>query len=201
VRQRLLILITLTAAGLLADEYAPVGIVRGRLEDTLAASSGDLRVRTASEQIYRCRFDTHTYIERDGQRINAPALRAGDPVEVLTDRKPAVLCYARTVRVREQPGGVPIRRRNALLEAWYPRGNLAFAAVVLRSNPELIVVRTRAGEEKLIRVRPDTRYASAGLPATLLDLAPNTRVFIRGALNVDREIEAYHVVWGRIEGP
>jgi hypothetical protein len=189
------------AAGALADEYAPVGIVRGRLIDALPSATGDLRVRTATEQVYRCRFDAHTYMERDGHRVDAPALRAGDPIEVLTDRKPSVICYARTVRVREQTAGVPVRRRNPLLEAWYPRGNLAFAAVVLRSNPELIVVRTRAGEEKLIRLRADTRYSSAGFPATLGDLAPNTRVFIRAGLNIEREIEAYQVVWGRIEGP
>jgi hypothetical protein len=186
---------------LVAEEYAPVGIVRGRLEDALLTRTGELRIRTAAEEVYRCRFDTHTYIERDGQRVEAPALHAGDPVEVLTDRKPSVLCYARTVRVREQRAGVPVRPRNALLEAWYPRGNLAFAAVVLRSNPELLVVRTRQGEEKLVRTRPDTRYSRAGLPATLADLSPNTRVFIRAGLNIEREVEAYQVVWGRIEGP
>jgi hypothetical protein len=120
---------------------------------------------------------------------------------VLTDRKPAVLCYARTVRVREQHAGVPVRPRNALLEAWYPRGNMAFAAVVLRSNPELILVRTRGGEQKQLRLRPDTRYSSSGLPSTLAQLAPNTRVFIRAGLNIERELEAYQVVWGRIEGP
>lgn len=190
-----------TAMGCFADDYAPVGIVRGRLEDALTAGSGELRIRTAGDEVYRCRFDTATYIERDGQRIDAPALRAGDPVEVLTDRKAAVLCYARTVRVREQNAGIPARPRNELLESWYPRGNLAFAGVVLRSNPELIIVRIRGGEQKLIRLRPDTRYSRNGLPASLAQLAPNTRVFIRAGLNIDREVEAYQVVWGRIEGP
>lgn len=200
-RRHALFVIVGFASVLVADEYAPVGIVRGRLEDNLVTRSGDLRIRTAAQQVYRCRFDIHTYMERDGQRIDAPALRAGDPVEILTDRKPAALCYARTVRVREHQAGVPIRPRNALLETWYPRGNLTFAAVVLRSNPELIVVRTRAGEEKLVRLRADTRYSSAGFPASLRDLAPNTRVFIRAGLNIEREIEAYQVVWGRIDGP
>ena len=198
---RILSVTVLIAAASLADEYAPVGIVRGRLEEALPTRSGELRIRTTADQIYTCRFDNATYIERDGQRIDAPALRPGDPVEVLTDRKPAVLCYARTVRVREQNAGVPIRPRNALLEAWYPRGNMAFAAVVLRSNPELIVVRMRGGEQKFVRVRADTRYASNGLPANLAQLAPNTRVFIRAGLNVERELEAYQIVWGRIEGP
>jgi hypothetical protein len=201
VTARLAVLPFIAAAALFADDYAPVGIVRGRLEDALPARTGDLRLRTSGDQVYTCRYDASTYMERDGHRIDAPALRAGDPVEVLTDRKPSVLCYARTVRVREQKAGVPIRARNSMLEAWYPRGNMAFAAVVLRSNPELIVVRVRGGEQKLVRVRPDTRYASNGLPSNLAQLPPNTRVFIRAGLNIERELEAYQVVWGRIEGP
>jgi hypothetical protein len=201
VSPRLPVLTLVAAAAIFAEDYAPIGIVRGRLEEALPARTGELRLRTSADQVYTCRYDASTYIERDGQRIDAPAMRAGDPVEVLTDRKPSVLCYARTVRVREQNAGVPIRSRNAMLEAWYPRGNMAFAAVVLRSNPELIVVRVRGGEQKLVRVRPDTRYSSNGLPSNLAQLAPNTRVFIRAGLNIEREVEAYQVVWGRIEGP
>jgi hypothetical protein len=62
----------------------------------------------------------------------------------------------------------------------YPRGNLTFAGVVLRMNPEMMVLHTRTEGEKRILLRADTRYMDSGLPAERAALPVNTRVFIRG---------------------
>lgn len=178
------------------QEPARPGIVRGAL---LQVGSTSLVVTTSSGDPVQCGFDSHTYMEKDGQRIFAGALHVSDPVEVIADRK-AASCYARTLRV-VAPGTriLPIRR--SPLEYIYPRGNLAFSGVVRRLNSEVVVLRTREEPEKLVLLREDTRYLDSGSPTDLSRLGVNTRVFIRGGKNIDNQLEAYQIIWGDIGGP
>jgi hypothetical protein len=96
---------------------------------------------------------------------------------------------------------VNLRRSNTIIDQLYPRGNLTFSGVIIRMNPQMMVVRTRTEGEKTILLRQDTRYMDSGLPAEISMLAVNTRVSIRGGRNLDNELEAYQVIWGQIEGP
>jgi hypothetical protein len=92
-------------------------------------------------------------------------------------------------------------RRNPVVEQIYPRGNLTFTGVIIRMNPQLLVLRTRTEGEKPVLLRKDTLYMDSGLPGELSTLVVNTRVSIRGGRNLDNELEAYQVIWGEIEGP
>ena len=190
--------LVLIVAGAFAQEPAPKGIVRGKLV-TIAA--GNLSLITPLGSSYRCSFDHHTYMEREGQRIFAPALRADDTVEVITDVK-AGDCYARTVRIVSATSRLlGARSYRPALDHIFPRGNLTFAGVVRRFNGNVLVLRTREEAEKIILLREDTRYLESGHPADFTKLAVNTRVFVRGGRNVENDLEAYQVIWGEIPGP
>jgi hypothetical protein len=185
-------------AGAFAQDPAPKGVVRGRL---LTVAGSNLSLVTPLGASYRCSFDQHTYIERDGQRIFAPALRPDDPVELITDVK-AGDCYTRTVRIVPPSSRiVGMRPYRPALDHIFPRGNLTFAGVVRRLNGQVLVLRTREDAEKIVLLRDDTRYLESGLPADFNRLAVNTRVFIRGGRNVENDLEAYQVIWGEIPGP
>ena len=56
------------------------------------------RIDTSAGKTVQCGLDQKTYMEREGQRVFAGALRTDDPVELIVDRKSGS-CYARTVRI------------------------------------------------------------------------------------------------------
>jgi hypothetical protein len=198
---------------LYSQEPAPIGIVRGTLlEYEGTAAAGELSIRAAGNRVHRFSFDGKTYFEREKQRIPSAALRKGDLLEIVADRLPdSALRYARTVHVREPERPAAARlsagrfrsyrsasERLRASERLLPRGNLTFAGLVARLNEQRIVLRTRADGEKVIFLRPDTRYLEDGSQVAPAALKANTRVFIRAGHNLDNEIEAYQVVWGEI---
>lgn len=191
----------------------PLGIVSGRiLECDTSKPAGEFSIRTAKNQVYRFSFDAKTYTESDDQHISISSLHPGDEVEIICDKTPAtVLRYARTIHVVEQKQQ-PERLRAATerfrsysysspLDDLFPRGNLTFSGVVRQLNDERLVLRTRADGDKVIYLRPDTRYLEDGSRVQVSTLKPNTRVFVRAGTNLDNEIEAYQVVWGQILMP
>ena len=186
---------------------APIGIVRGNLLDVAGSrAGGELRIETQHGDQVSCTYDAHTYIEMDGQPVYLSALRKGDRLEMIADRKPGLTsCYARTIRVAAEKADVNpghylprFRLRSELIA---PRGNLTFGAVVLRFNPQVLVVWRRGVGEQVILLRPDTRYIENGFPSSWAALAVNTRVFIRGGQNLENNLEAYQIIWGEIAGP
>ena len=181
----------------MAQENAPIGILRGDLLAwTGTARSGELTFRNSDKRVYQCSFDAKTYFERGKQGIAVAAMQAGDRVEVLADHKDGTgLCYARTVQVMNA------RASSRPTESFAPRGDMTFAGLVLRINPELLVLRMRSNEHKTIHLRSDTRYLSEGQSLDRGSLKVNTRVFIRAGRNLEDEIEAYQVVWGNILEP
>ena len=192
----------------MAQENAPVGIVRGDLVEWDGNKvEGDILVRIPPDRLYTCHFDGFTYMERDGQRIGMAILKAGDRLELVTDRKPgSQRCYARTLRVVDKPpptnpGYRVTARRSTLIDQLYPRGNLTFSGIILRLDARMMVLRTRTQGETTVLLRQDTRYMDSGLPAEASMLAVNTRVSLRCGRNLDNELEAYQVIWGEIEGP
>lgn len=182
------------------------------LERDAQTASGEFSVRLADSEVLRYRFDGRTRVERDRQGIDVARLRPGDTVEVLShDIAGSPLRYASAIRVEstdeppEPVHAVPLGRirssyRNSI-DRFLPTATLAFSGVVLRSNPEHVILHTRDGVEQTILLRPDTRYLEDGNVVEAGALKPNMRVFIRAGRTLYNEIEAYQVVWGQILMP
>lgn len=195
----------------LAQESAPVGVVRGQvLEWSGTIKSGEIVFRNAENLVFQCSFDEHSYFERSNERITAAALAHGDRIEVVADRKEGSgICYARTVQAIDtapvrHPASGPRARASTFRSAtdlFAPRGNMTFSGVILRISSESLVLRTRENEHKTILLRTDTRYLGDGQSLERGNLPINTRVFIRAGKNYDDEVEAYQVVWGDIMEP
>lgn len=61
-----------------------------------------------------------------------------------------------------------------------------------------MTLRTRADGEKVILLRSDTRYIQGGSEVEASELKVNTRVYIRAGHTLERQVEAYQVMWGEI---
>jgi hypothetical protein len=196
------------AFGLMAQELAPIGIVRGILVD---CDEAEVRVRTPDHHLYRFVVDGKTFIERDHFRIPCSQIDKAEPLEVVSDQSPEPgMRYARLITVIEPES----RSRRRMLMATRapvpyedptlsiaPRGTLTFTGVVLRVDVDGLVLRTRGAGEKWILVRRDTHFRQDGLVVELSNLHSNTRVFVRAGPNLEGVIEAYEVVWGEILTP
>ena len=197
------------AAGMMAQELAPIGIVRGAL---IECDATHLTLGVEESRVFRFLTDGRTFIERDHMRIFCPSLRKGERIELVSDRSPeAGARYARLISVVNRD--VRPRRQQALMAlrapllhddptiSIAPRGSLTFTGVVLRLDADGLILRTRVNGEKWILVRRDTRYREDGLQVDSSYLRSSTRVFVRGGTNLDGELEAYEVVWGEILAP
>jgi hypothetical protein len=183
----------------IAQESMPRGIVRGTLVSWEgSAAAGALTVRSADGVVYGCSYDRHTYFERNHWLAGVSSLAAGDPVEVVADRRPgSIACYVRMLLVIVE---TPPRRRLAIgrpAESFQPHGNLSFAGVVLRRDLGTLTLKTRTGERTLL-LRSDTRYLGEGVRVDPASLSVNMHVFVRAGRNLDGDVEAYQVVWGEI---
>jgi hypothetical protein len=195
-------------------------ITRGRLLESDNGETGELSIRTAANRVYWFIYDNKTYVERENHLSSVPKLHKGDQIEVVSDTGPDVaLRYARTIHVLESPTEKvlaqrqfsqgryamprrqPVRDDSLQSDMFLPRGSLTFAGLVCELNSERLVLRTRAGGEQTIYLRPDTRYLKDGGVAALPSLRPNTRVYVRGSKNLEGEIEAYQIIWGELADP
>jgi len=199
----------LVVSGVVAQDGAPAGIVKGELIEWRGSDTkGEISLRAPDHRVYWCSFDEKTYFERDGKRTLISKAAAREKIELLSDRGPAPSgCYARLIRVMEEKHIPPAYKIRTMLRpehrSWqsdtlFPRGNLTFAGVVLWVRPELFAVRMNGGEQKKFVLREDTRYAADGQTVNASMLEPNTRVFIRAGKNLDDQLEAFLIVWGRI---
>ncbi len=200
--------VLLFASGLLAQDVAPIGIVRGVLA---SCDVTHLMIRDDDNRTFRFVTDGRTFIERDHQRVTCAKLGVGDKMEVVSDRsnEPGSR-YARMASVmsfesRQRPRPVilpraPLQRYSPTLR-FAPRGDMTFSGIVLRLEKSGLLLRTRADGEKWIRVSRDTLFRADGLQVDPSSLDASTRVFIRGGANLDGELQAYEVVWGQILSP
>ena len=201
----LLILFALFSFAAAAQAPSPA-LVRGViLECDSQTATGELAIRAADNQVFRYRFDAKTYAERDDLLIQASRLKAGEQVEVVSDRSPAsVLRYARTIHVVQPlppPRPLSLGRYRAAKNGQPDRvatGTLAFSGVVGRLNAERLVLHTRETGERSILLRADTRFLQNGEIVEAKDLKPNTRVYVRAGKNLYDEVEAYQIIWGSI---
>lgn len=198
------------AAGLLGQDPPQAEGVRGSLlEWEGSATSGELSIRTRTHHVYRFRFDDKTRFETADKDVSIQDLRVRDVVQVFSDRGAGVPhSYAQRVQVLRRGPTPPkparhVRRRSYSppVEERFPRGNLTLSGVVVSRSEDRLVLRTRLEGEKTILLRSDTRYLDGGQEVDASALEVNTRVFMRVGKNLNREIEAYRVVWGEILRP
>ncbi|MGH9662430.1 MAG: hypothetical protein ACRD96_28030 [Bryobacteraceae bacterium] len=184
---------------LFAQQEAPLGVVRGRF---LQTDGDQFFVRAASRHVYRFRTDRLTFVERDRQRIALTALTPGDYLQIVSDTSGEMgIRYARLVEVIETLPPVSRLRYRSTTQHIAPRGRLVFAGAVLRIGGGRLLLRTRVDGDKHIVLRDDTNYRYGGTQVDAADLTVPARVQVRGGRNLYGEIEAYEVVWGRIDGP
>ncbi len=193
---------------LMAQEEGPIGILRGDAVDRRGtALEGSIVLKTSDEHEYVCHYDNFSYLERDGERIGAGAIKSGNHLEIVSDHKPGSKdCYARSVHVLLNSvlpvnPGYRIRQRRTVAEQIFPRGNIVQAGIIVRLTPELIVLRTRHDGEQSFLVRQDTRYLDSGVAADFSQLETNLHVSVRAGMNLDNQLEVFQVIWGRIDGP
>ena len=199
----------IVAAGLFGQETAPPVSTLGKLlEWDGTAAAGELSIRTSTHHVFLFRFDSQTRFESDQRKVRITDARSGDLMEVLSDRPPGKPgSYARVVHLlgggSPPPPSPPSRRRSIRRPGpdLFQRWNTTLAGVVVRMSEDKLTVRTRREGEKAIRLRPDTRYVEGGSEVGRSALQVNTRIFVRAGRNLDREFEAYEVIWGEILAP
>ena len=196
----------LLLVSLLAAAQAPPPLARGVLvaRDAVSAS-GEFSVRAADNRVFRFRFDSKTYVEREDELIDVRRLQPGEQVEVLSDDLPgSTLRYARTIHVilpepaKRPPTAGRYRAYRPSDDRMLAAATLTFSGAIVRLEPGRLWLHTRDAGDQAIVLRPDTRYLADGEIVDVDALRPNMRVFVRAAKNVYNQVEAYQVVWGQI---
>lgn len=182
----------------------PSGFVRGAMAAwDGTANAGQITVRAADGTLSSCGYDYRSWFDRAHERIAVSKLIAGDPLEVLADRKPGQRnCYVRIVHVLDPIPASRARRVAAVKppQPPLPRGDRTISGAVIRRDGSTLYLKTREGESA-VQLRADTAYYGDGIRLDASALAINTRVFLRAGRNLDGEIEAYRVMWGQIVEP
>jgi hypothetical protein len=184
---------------------AKMAVLRGPL---VSREANVVRVQVAEGQIAECGFDIRTWMERDGQRLEAAALAVGDRLEIVADQRPTG-CYARTLHVLDVPPQNPIAGRRPSMKREYssptdryaPRGDMTVTGLVAELSEQWLTIRTRTEGHQRFLLRHDTRYVGEGLRTAREALARGTRVFVRAGRNFEGVVEAYQVIWGGILKP
>ncbi len=196
------------AAITLCGQDTPSGVLRGTIVERGQGPVGEIAIRDDGYHVYRLRYDARTWAERDGRRIEIADMAYGDDVEIISDRasNPKHM-YARRIRV--MPPERPLARRprwprpryRSPYDDMFPRGDMTFAGTVAEISPESLLLRAHGKGPTRILLREDTRYLAYGGEVSAADLAINDRVFIRAGKNIEGEVEAYSIVWGKIFNP
>lgn len=182
-----------------------MGILRGPM---VSRDASILRMELPDGQLAECGFDIKTWMERDGQRIEAAALAVGDRLEIVADHRPTG-CYARTLHVLDVPVQHPGAGRRPSMKREYssptdryaPRGDMTMTGLVVELTEQWLTIRTRTEGQKRFLLRHDTRYVGEGMRTVRDALARSTRVFVRAGRNFEGVVEAYQVIWGDILKP
>ena len=191
-----------SALTLRGQQSMPVGILHGNL---ISWQDSSFSVRDAAGSVFTCTYDARTFIQRNQWPIAVTQLNEGEPVEVLSDRRAGGgtgggVCYTRILSVVYK-SATPARLRAPVKgkpEVWMPRGNLDFAGVVTKADASTFTLKSRAGSEITLHLRPDTRFSGNGVRLDAAEPLINKHVFVRGGLGLRGIIEAYQVIWGEI---
>jgi hypothetical protein len=204
-RNLLALVLTVAPGTVLLNGQVPrqAGLVRGVV---VSNEPGDLVVQASTSLSYHYRTDNKTWIEREQERIRVSDLHQGEILEVVSDREPQLIRYARLVHVIEK--AVPPRVNWSAGGVYrLPRGKsaeappLTYSGIISSLDGRKMILRTRFDGEIPIFLRDDTRVSADGAEANLSDLKINQRIFIRAARNREDFIEAFEIIWSRLLAP
>ena len=203
------LVVALLTPALLAGEAGDPN-VRGRLQaKAVEGTDGELTLRTGNLLVWSIRVDAGTRYEWRAKEVSVAETRPGDFLEIEYESDPRKRAgRGKVVRILEAPWEKRLAEAARLpwlyrspTERFAPRGALTFTGVVLRVSDDRLVLLTRKREELVITLRHDTQFAGDGVRVARSELQPNKLVYVRGGRNIDQEIEAYQVVWGKILRP
>jgi hypothetical protein len=185
----------------LSQTPRPPGLVKG-----VVTSSGNagFTVQTPSGDLYRYRTDSKTWMERERQRINAASLRPGEILEVVSDRDPDPVRYARLVHVIQpvKPRPLPVSAGGLYrLNPATPNPTEVFTGLVISRSSDRLVLRTRFDGDKTIFLQPDTQCLEGGDLVRSSALLPLTHVYVQAFRGKNLELVAEQVIWGAILEP
>jgi len=187
----------------MGQENAPPGLLRGDLISSQGApKQGQFKFLVWPDHVYVCSYDERTYVERDSQAISMDRLDKGEHLEVVADRQSGTgVCYARAVQsITPARGRARSRSSDAVaVDSWSQPFTVTGAVVSI--SPEMLILRQRSGEHKVIQLRAETRYLHDGQATDRTALQNSTVVFIRAIENVRGNTEASQVIWGDILSP
>jgi hypothetical protein len=172
------------------------GLVRGVV---VANDPGDLVVRSSLNVAYHYRLDSKTWIEREQERIRVSDLRPGELLEIVSDREPQLIRYARLVHVI--PKEIP--RKSAFFTDGVRRGGgataddrtlLTFSGIIARKDGPRLTIRTRFDGEIVVLSGEDTKWITNDEPGQKSLI--NERVFIRAERTRNNDLEAIEIVQG-----
>lgn len=196
-------LIAMLAAGAMAQENAPPGLLQGDLIRWQGVEDqGQFTFLVFPDHVYTCSFDDRTDIERDQQRTTIDQVAKGDHLEVVADRQPgSTQCYARAVQIKTPvlPGsGLPAASLMAS-QSWSLPFSLSGAVSTI--TPAILILRLRSGAHVIVHIGSGTRYFQDGQATDRSALQANRVVFIRARKDLRGETEASQVIWGDILQP
>lgn len=203
----------LTVTGAWAQSAPPVQIIRGELLLwQVRGLAGEMAIRMPDGQAQSCQVTPDTYITRQTMRITPVAVKPGDWVEVVGDRRSAgdqctaVTIYVRPpepkLRAKGVTGRAPIPiPQPRLMDNLYPRGRLTYAGTILSWNEKRVMVRTRKDGDKSFALRDDTIFSESGREVEASHLQVHTHVYLRAGQTFDGDLEVYQIIWGDILQP
>jgi hypothetical protein len=198
---RLLLYAILLAAGAYGQIQRPPGFVRGVVT---ANTSAAFAVRTSAGSVYEYRTDSKTWIERDHERIRVASLEPGEMLEVVSDRDPEPVRYARMIHVIEPVRAKPLPVSMGGVYRLKPAAPLptgVYIGLVVSREQDRITLRTRFDGEQTIYLQADTQCLQNGDLVDAKVLAPLTRVYVVATRDNNRELIANQVIWGVILEP
>jgi hypothetical protein len=198
---RVVLILHVAALIMAAQAQRPPGLVRGVVTVNTAEM---LAVRTTGGATYEYRTDAKTWIERDHERIRASSLQPGENLEVVSDRDPEPIRYARVIHViepvRTKPLPVSTGGVYRLKPAPAPE-SVVYAGLVVAREHDHFVLRTRFDGDQTIYLRADTQCLKDGDLVDLRAIVPPMRVNVVATRNAERELVADRVIWGALLEP
>lgn len=188
---------------LTAGLWGQPGIVEGRL---VRVKEGAVEVELGADQRKECAVDGRTYIDRERQRMELGDLRAGDLLELVTEKQGVGgRCFARMIHVVGQEkrfggrGKVGVVKRST--ESFAPRGSLVLTGLVRSVDGVWLELRTRQEGTMRLRLRPDTAFVNEGQEVGREGLERQTAVSVRAGYDLSGKLEVFQVSWGGIVQP
>jgi hypothetical protein len=181
----------------------PHGILEGRIA---AMGEGKVYVVLEGGQELVCSVDGRTYIDRERQRLGIKDLKAGDLLELVTERQGVgATCFARMIHVvngeKRFGGRGKVGSVKRATESFAPRGSLLVTGVVRDLQQSFLEIKTRQDGPMRFRLRADTVFVRNGVEVLAADLDRTGPVFVRAGYDLNGELEVFQVSWGAIVQP